>query len=58
MVATYKDMLAAAHAAVPRVTAAEAAGLVDKAGALIVNDPKVLAGLTKSGLDAAQLGCE
>ena len=37
MATTYKDMLAAAHAAVPKVTAAEAAALVDKAGALIVD---------------------
>ena len=33
MATTYKDMLAAAHAAVPKVTAAEATALVDKAGA-------------------------
>lgn len=37
MVATYKEMLAAAHAAVPKVTAAEAASLVEQAGALIVD---------------------
>jgi rhodanese-related sulfurtransferase len=37
MAITYKDMLAAAHAVVPAVTAAEAASLVDKAGALIVD---------------------
>ena len=37
MATTYKELLAAAHAAVPKVTAAEAAGLVEKAGALIVD---------------------
>jgi len=36
MVTTYKDMLAAAHAAVPKVTPAEAASL-QTAGALIVD---------------------
>jgi rhodanese-related sulfurtransferase len=37
MVATYKEMLTAAHAAVPKITATEAVGLVEKAGALIVD---------------------
>ena len=37
MVATYKDMLAAAHAVVPKVTPAEAQRLVETAGALIVD---------------------
>ena len=37
MPTTYKELLAAAHAAVPKVTPAEAAGLVEKAGALIVD---------------------
>ena len=37
MPTTYKELLAAAHAAVPKVTAAEAAGLVEKSGALIVD---------------------
>ncbi len=37
MVATYKDMLAAAHAAVPKVTPADAARLVETADALIVD---------------------
>ena len=37
MATTYKELLAAAHAAVPKITATEAAGLVDQAGALIVD---------------------
>jgi len=37
MPTSYKEMLAAAHAAVPKVTAAEAASLVKDAGALIVD---------------------
>jgi rhodanese-related sulfurtransferase len=37
MPTSYKEMLAAAHAAVPKVTAAEAAALVKSAGALIVD---------------------
>ena len=37
MPTTYKELLAAAHAAVPKVTPAEAAGLVEKSGALIVD---------------------
>ena len=37
MATTYKDMLAAAHAAVPKISAADAASLVEKAGALIVD---------------------
>ena len=37
MATTYKDMLAAAHAVVPAITAAEAASLVEKANALIVD---------------------
>ena len=37
MATTYKDMLAAAHAAVPAISAAEAAALVVKGGALIVD---------------------
>lgn len=37
MATTYKDMLAAAHAAVPKVTPAEAQRLVESAGALIVD---------------------
>lgn len=37
MATTYKDMLAAAHAVVPKITAAEAASLVEKSGALIVD---------------------
>ena len=37
MPTTYKELLAAAHAAVPKVTPAEAADLVEKAGALIVD---------------------
>jgi rhodanese-related sulfurtransferase len=37
MPTTYKQLLEAAHAAVPKVTAAEAASLVQKEGALIVD---------------------
>ena len=37
MPTTYKELLAAAHAAVPKVTPAEAASLVEKSGALIVD---------------------
>ena len=37
MPTTYKDMLAAAHAAIPKITAADAARLVDHAGAVIVD---------------------
>ena len=37
MATTYKDMLAAAHAAVPAISAAGAAALVEKGGALIVD---------------------
>jgi rhodanese-related sulfurtransferase len=37
MATTYKELLAAAHAVVPKITAAEAAGLVQTAGALIVD---------------------
>ena len=37
MATSYKELLAAAHAAVPKVTPAEAASLVEKAGALIVD---------------------
>src|ERR1700722_2664197 len=37
MPTSYKEMLAAAHAAVPAITAADAAKLVDSAGALIVD---------------------
>jgi rhodanese-related sulfurtransferase len=37
MPTTYKELLAAAHAAVPAITAAEAAKLVDQAGAVIVD---------------------
>ena len=37
MALTYKDMVAAANAAVPAITAAEAAALVEKAGAVIVD---------------------
>jgi rhodanese-related sulfurtransferase len=37
MATTYKAMLEAAHAAVPAITAAEAASLVEKAGAVIVD---------------------
>ncbi|MEJ0017000.1 MAG: rhodanese-like domain-containing protein [Acetobacteraceae bacterium] len=37
MPTSYKEMLAAAHAAVPAVTQAEAARLVETAGALIVD---------------------
>jgi rhodanese-related sulfurtransferase len=37
MAITYKDMLASAHAVVPAVTPAEAASLVENAGALIVD---------------------
>ena len=37
MPTTYKEMLAAAHAAVPKISAADAASLVEKSGALIVD---------------------
>src|SRR3984957_16636121 len=37
MPTTYKEMLAAAHAAVPAISAADAASLVEKSGALIVD---------------------
>ena len=37
MATTYKDMLAAAHAAVPAISATDAAALVEKGGALIVD---------------------
>ncbi len=37
MAITYKDMVAAANAVVPAVTAAEAARLVEQAGAVIVD---------------------
>src|ERR1700756_407651 len=37
MPATYKDLLTAANAVVPKVTASEAAKLVDHAGAVIVD---------------------
>src|SRR6478752_6296651 len=37
MAITYKDMMAAARAVVPAITAAEAARLVEKSGALIVD---------------------
>jgi rhodanese-related sulfurtransferase len=37
MATTYKDMLAAAHAAVPKITTAEAQRLVQSADALIVD---------------------
>ena len=37
MPVTYKELLEAAHAAVPKVTAAEAASLVERSGALIVD---------------------
>ena len=37
MATTYKDMLAEAHAAVPKITPAEAQRLVESAGALIVD---------------------
>ncbi len=37
MPVTYKELLEAAHAVVPKVTAAEAANLVEKSGALIVD---------------------
>ncbi len=37
MAITYKDMVAAANAVVPAVTAAEAASLVETAGAVIVD---------------------
>ena len=37
MAITYKEMLAAAHAVIPAITPAEAASLVEHAGALIVD---------------------
>ena len=37
MPTTYKAMLEAAHAVIPKITAADAARLVDSAGALIVD---------------------
>jgi rhodanese-related sulfurtransferase len=37
MPTSYKELLAAAHAVVPAITAADAAKLVDHAGALIVD---------------------
>src|ERR1700744_5423958 len=37
MPTSYKELLAAAHAAVPAISAADAAKLVDRAGALIVD---------------------
>ena len=37
MAITYKDMVAAANAVVPAITAADAANLVEKAGAVIVD---------------------
>ncbi len=37
MAVTYKQLLEAAHAAVPKVTAAEAASLVEQQGAVIVD---------------------